>query len=184
MQKPNIQGNFVSVPVTSSSPAVFGRLAVMEIKNDYTLAEEEVADVDTPGVCLIELPNGDRHVAHIAEGRITGPATLLDLNPVWPGETACKVKMISREKCRLEGEMPYKPATSRERFTLRNLLCAACGAMAIVSWATCVAYMFALIELSVPQLGSLLSFGLLNLVFYFYLFEVRKQHEMGAEQVT
>lgn len=155
-----IEGQYLSVPVTPYSPVPFGRLATMEIIGGYELDMSESVDVTTPGACLIELPGGERHVARISEGRIEGPATLLQIDGLWPEEAAFDDQMILGERHRLAGDMPQDQPERAGKGALQTLLMLSCGLMALTSVIAVSSQEMTDREILAILCAALLNFGL------------------------
>lgn len=88
-------GVYTAVLITRSSPGAFGRLAAAKIEDGLRLEAGEEVEVTTPGVCMVELPDGKRHVAHITSGTIIGPAVLMQVDEDGPAGVVIDEVMVA-----------------------------------------------------------------------------------------
>lgn len=124
----NITGEFNAMPITDAAAAPFARLAALDMTDALVLSGVDVVEVEAPGHCLIELPDGFRYLLRMKSGRIAGPARLLEVDD--PIKAPDHELLTSTGSC-----IPVRPqqdvAASGRGETLRGVLAVALGLTAV-----------------------------------------------------
>jgi hypothetical protein len=75
-----LSGDFIWTPVTAEGPAPVALHIDTEMALAETVEAGEFLEVITSGTCLVERPDGTRLLVKIAQGRIHGPARVLQID--------------------------------------------------------------------------------------------------------